>query len=149
MLQDIKKSWFLNYQALGKYPETFIVEGENDEASLRESGSITLSARRGSSAELVKTMRSFCAGKDIYLWFDKDRQTDYKIYRQSSPYISLHKAQYSDVKVHIIVHRFHKDPDGSGSEGKKTTSEIGRRPQAQEDAITPCLGAPDAKQIPK
>lgn len=77
MLQGVKKTWFLNYAALGRYDELFIVEGENDVASLMDAGFDNVIGTAGApGAEQVKLLRNFCAGKTVYLWFDKDPAKD-------------------------------------------------------------------------
>lgn len=77
MLRGAVKKWFLNYQVLGKYDEVFVVEGENDVASIIDAGFDSVIGTAGApSGEQVTLIKNFCAGKTVYLWFDKDPGKD-------------------------------------------------------------------------
>ncbi|MDP2167955.1 MAG: CHC2 zinc finger domain-containing protein [Thermodesulfovibrionales bacterium] len=74
-LKGQKKKWFLNYKALGKYQELFVVEGENDVASLFDVGHENVVGTAGApGAEQPTLIKNFCSGQTVYLWFDRDKQ---------------------------------------------------------------------------
>lgn len=71
-----EKSWLLNHASLGS-PDLFIVEGENDIASLMDSGfDNVVGTGGGPGKDQVRLIRNFQANRTIYLWFDKDPDKD-------------------------------------------------------------------------
>lgn len=78
MLRGVVKKWFINYPVLGRpSDELYIVEGENDVASLIDAGYENVVGTAGSPCqEQLVLLRNFCGGKTVYLWFDKDPEKD-------------------------------------------------------------------------
>ncbi len=71
-----EKTWLLNHAALGS-SDLFIVEGENDIASLMDSGyDNVVGTGGGPGKDQVRMIRNFQANKTVYLWFDKDPDKD-------------------------------------------------------------------------
>lgn len=101
------KKWLLNYHALGKYTETFIVEGQNDIASFYDSGMENVVGTAGHPGpEQVKLIANFCSGKTVYLWFDRDEGG-----QKNTRYI-YENLKGSNVEVKVVVHPGAvKDPD--------------------------------------
>lgn len=72
-LAGIQKKWFLNHAALGRGTELWVVEGQNDIASLTDAGvNNVVGTAGGPGKEQVTLLKNFCSGKTVYLWFDKD-----------------------------------------------------------------------------
>lgn len=157
MLQGVKKSWLLNYQAVGKWSDMFLVEGENDIASLIDVGFENVAGTAGEPGqEQIKILKNFCAGKTLYLWFDQDKQKDYKKYSGGAHHINFlyTRLRESTVIIKIIVHPGEaNDPDefiqGLMKE-KKTTGEIRTIiKKLKEDAVDPLTWELEMlKQIP-
>lgn len=108
------KKWVLNYRALGKYDELFIVEGENDLASLIDAGfDNAIATSGGPGEEQAKLIRNFCAGKTVYLWFDKDPDKDPRKNEGGARHTRFMYERLRDaLDVRIIVHPGKaKDPD--------------------------------------
>jgi len=147
MLQGVTKKWFLNFAALGRHQETFIVEGENDIASLLDVGIENVVGTAGAPGqEQVVLLKNFCNGKTLYLWFDKDKQKDYKKYSGGAHHIEFlyTKLYESDVKVRIILHPGEeKDPDefiqGLLKAGKKETEIRKIIRDLKDDAAEPLI----------
>lgn len=108
------KKWVLNYQALGRYDELFVVEGENDLSSLVDAGfDNTIGTSGGPGEEQVRLIKNFCSGKTVFLWYDKDQDKDPR--KNEGGY---HHTRFTyerlkgSVDVRIIVHPGKaKDPD--------------------------------------
>jgi DNA primase len=115
MLENVKKSWFLNHAVLGKTHEAFLVEGQNDEASLRDVGVQNVLGTAGApSQEQMTLLKNFYSGKTLYLWFDLDEQENYKKYTGGAHHIKFicTALRESDVTLRIIIHPGNaKDPD--------------------------------------
>jgi len=74
-----KKDWFLNFPALAKYDELFLVEGENEIASFFDIGLPNVIGTAGEpSKEQITLLKNFCAGKTIFPWFDLDKQKNFR-----------------------------------------------------------------------
>jgi DNA primase len=147
MLQGVIKKWFLNYSALGKHTETFIVEGENDLASLLDVGIENVVGTAGAPGqEQVVLLKNFCSGKTLYLWFDKDEQKDFKKYSGGAHHIEFLYARLkdTDIKVRMILHPGkEKDPDefiqGLLKAGKKETEIKKIIRDLKDDAVDPLM----------
>ena len=64
---------FYNQEALNKYDEIILVEGENDLLSILDAGVNNVIATIGQpSGAQIKTLRNACKGKHLYLWLDND-----------------------------------------------------------------------------
>jgi len=116
LLQNVKKNWFLNFHALGKHDELFVVEGENDIASLIDIGcdNVVGTAGQPSIGDQVRLLRNFYSGKCLYLWFDRDKQKDWKKDSGGPHHIrTIYKnLAESDVTIKVITHPGEaKDPD--------------------------------------
>ncbi|GAB63084.1 MAG: hypothetical protein DWB56_06815 [Candidatus Jettenia sp.] len=116
LLKGAKKTWFLNHQTLGKHQETFLVEGENDRASLLDVGINNVIGTAGApNAEQVTLLKNFYPNKTLYLWFDKDPQKDFRK-NEGGPhhtrFIYQGLQEEESIKVKIITHPgTAKDPD--------------------------------------
>lgn len=109
------KKWFINYPALGRYDELFVVEGENDVASLMDAGFDNVIGTAGAPGlEQVKLLRNFCAGKTLYLWFDKDADRN-PMKNEGGPHHTrfiYQNLRGNNVDVKVIAHPGEaKDPD--------------------------------------
>lgn len=95
---------FYNQDALDKYNVLIVVEGENDLLSILDAGVSHVIGLIGQpSEEQIKTLRTYCKSKHLYLWLDNDDAGRGYIRKICS---SLH-----DYNVRIIVYEGHKDPD--------------------------------------
>lgn len=114
-MKGIKKDWFINYAALGKHSELFIVEGQHDVGSLFDIGFKNASGTCGGPGnDQVKKIKNFCAGKRVYLWFDKDPDKDPKKSQGGPAHTRFiyNGLKESSVDVRIIMHPGEmKDPD--------------------------------------
>jgi len=115
LLKGAGKKWFINYAALGRYDELFVVEGENDVASLMDVGcDNVVGTAGGPGKEQVTLLQNFCAGKTVYLWEEKDKQTDWRKPTGGQRFVRFfyEALKESSVNVRIIVHPGDaKDPD--------------------------------------
>lgn len=68
------KEWrFFNQTALSKFSEVIIVEGENDLLSVLDAEVQHVIGLIGQPAEYqIKSLKTYCAAKHIYLWLDND-----------------------------------------------------------------------------
>ena len=114
-MKGIKKDWFINHAALGKHNELFIVEGQHDMASLIDAGfKNVVGTCGGPGNDQVKKVKNHCAGKRVYLWFDKDPDKDPKKSQGGPAHTRfIYEAlKESSVEVRIIMHPGEtKDPD--------------------------------------
>ncbi|MCK4786228.1 MAG: toprim domain-containing protein [Desulfobacteraceae bacterium] len=114
-MKGIKKDWFINHAALGKYNDLFIVEGQHDMASLIDVGfKNVVGTCGGPGNDQVKKVKNHCAGKRVYLWFDKDPDKDPKKSQGGPAHTRfIYEAlKESSVEVRIIMHPGEtKDPD--------------------------------------
>ncbi|MFA5352931.1 MAG: toprim domain-containing protein [Thermodesulfovibrionales bacterium] len=69
------REWrFYHQEALSKYGEVLVVEGENDLLSVMDSGVDHVIGLIGQPAEYqLKALQTFCAAKQLYLWLDNDK----------------------------------------------------------------------------
>lgn len=115
VMRGTVKKWFLNYPALGRYSDLFVVEGENDLASLMDSGFDNVIGTAGSPCqEQIVLLRNFCAGKTLYLWFDKDPDKDPRKNEGGSHHTRFiyQGLRGHNIDVRIISHPGQsKDPD--------------------------------------
>lgn len=136
MLKGQGKKWLLNYAMLGKSSECFIVEGENDIASLTDIGiDLVCGTAGGPSQDQIVLIKNFCSGKTtVYLWFDQDTQRAFRTDRVNGHGGPSHirflyeRLADSGVTVKIIVHPGSaKDPDAYVQElvrGRKSVGEM-------------------------
>ncbi|MCK5017994.1 MAG: toprim domain-containing protein [Candidatus Peribacteraceae bacterium] len=116
LLKGIEKNFFINHPALGR-DDLFVVEGENDVASLMDCGIDNVVGTIGApSVAQIKLLQNFSKNKTILLWFDHDEpnQDDHKKRRGGAAHIfTIYKyLKDSDVKVDIIdMSTEYKDPD--------------------------------------
>ena len=114
-MKGIKKDWFLNHAALGKHGDLFIVEGQHDMASLIDAGfKNVIGTCGGPGNDQIKKVKNHCAGKTVYLWFDKDPDKDPKKSQGGPAHTRLlyNGLKESSVEVRIIMHPGEmKDPD--------------------------------------
>lgn len=116
LMKGVTKKWFINNPALFKrYDEIFVVEGENDVASLMDAGfDNVLGTAGGPGIEQVKLLKNFFAGKTVFLWFDKDpgrdpRKNEGGVHHTRFIYEQL-RGTGIDVRV-IVNPGSSKDPD--------------------------------------
>lgn len=72
--KDRLKDWrFYNQDALAKYGEVIVVEGENDTLSVLDSGIDHVIGMIGQPADYqLKALQAHCSKKHLYLWLDND-----------------------------------------------------------------------------
>jgi len=109
-----EKVWFLNHAALGGN-ELFVVEGENDGASLMDIGFDNwVGTGGGPGKDQVRLLRNNQTNKTVYLWFDKDPDKD-PLKNEGGVHHTryIYKALAMDsVNVKVIIHPGKaKDPD--------------------------------------
>lgn len=113
-----KKYWgdgwrFYNQDALRKYNEIIVVEGENDLLSILDAGIEHVIATTGSPADYqIQALKSASANKHIYIWMDNDEDPD-NIKTKGKGYIRrICDALSGSSNVRIIVYpEDAKDPD--------------------------------------
>lgn len=113
-----KKYWsdgwkFYNQDALRRFNEIIIVEGENDLLSVLDTGIEHAIATTGSPADYqIQAMKSACTNKHIYIWMDNDEDPD-NIWTKGKGYIRrICDALAGSSNVHIITYPDEfKDPD--------------------------------------
>ncbi len=113
-----KKYWgdgwrFYNQNALRKFQEIIVVEGENDLLSVLDAGIEHVIATTGSPADYqIQAMKSTCASKHIYLWMDNDEDPE-NIKTKGKGYIRrICDALTGSANVRIITYpEDAKDPD--------------------------------------
>lgn len=110
------KKWFINYPALFKpSSELFIVEGENDVASLMDAGFDNVLGTAGAPAkEQITLLKNCCNGKTLYLWFDKDPNKDPRKNDGGARHTRFiyEGLRGHNIDVRVIVHPGEaKDPD--------------------------------------
>lgn len=120
-LKDTKKTWFINHAALGAFHDTIVCEGENDVASILDAGINGVIGTAGQpSTEQITSIRNHFGHQKIYLWFDQDRQENFKTREEQAKgrggdahIRKLYKAlSGEDVDVRVITHPGEaKDPD--------------------------------------
>ncbi len=120
MMAGVKKTWFLNYRDFAAHPDTIVVEGENDVASILDAGMNGVIGTAGSpSNDQIRELAKNYKGQTLYFWFDKDKQ-EYKTReeqikgRGGDGHIRklYHALSGEDVKIRIIIHLGEaKDPD--------------------------------------
>jgi DNA primase len=75
----VSKEWFLNHAALGRHDTLFVVEGENDVASFLDAGINNVIGTAGQpSKDQFRLLKNNCSGQTLYLWFDQDKQKDFR-----------------------------------------------------------------------
>ncbi len=110
------KGWTCyNQEALDKYSEAIVVEGENDLLSVMDAGMENVVAIIGNPSEhQIKVLKKYCgAGKHLYLWLDNDETPD-KPHEKGKGFIRriCKELAAQHQNVHVIVYDdFHKDPD--------------------------------------
>jgi DNA primase len=101
------KDWkFYNQAALGKFSEIILVEGENDTLSIIDNDVENVIGAIGSIADYqVKALKTYCASKHLYLWFDND-----KAGRDYVRKICTELAFSNSIRIIVSDENF-KDPD--------------------------------------
>lgn len=100
------KGWtFYNQDALEKFNEIILVEGENDLQSCLDAQITNVIAMIGQiSDEQKKALANRCRGKHLYLWVDNDQG--------GNKYIRSICRSLSDINIRIIVYgKAEDDPD--------------------------------------
>jgi len=127
-LKGSKKEWFINHSALGAFHDTIVCEGENDVASILDTGIGGAIGTAGQpSKEQMTLLANHFSNQTIYLWFDQDKQIGFKTDAErvrgkggASHIRTIVKAMSGeDVKIRVITHpsgeagspSFCKDPD--------------------------------------
>lgn len=103
--KDRLKDWkFYNQDALGKYGEIIVVEGENDLLSVLDSGADNVIGLIGSPAEYqVKALKTYCVHKHLYLWMDNDKG--------GTDFVRKLCVALKSANVRVITYQGAKDPD--------------------------------------
>lgn len=98
------KDWkFYNQDALSKYGEIIVVEGENDLLSIMDAGTDNVIGLIGQpSSGQIKAIRTYCSHKHLYLWLDND-EGGKKFIRQVCTEVKAN--------IRIIKYEGRKDPD--------------------------------------
>jgi len=108
------KDWrFYNQEAIGRYNEIILVEGENDTLSVLKAKVKHVSGLIGQvSEEQIKTLKSECRGKKLFLWMDNDEEKG-KPYAKGIGYVrKICRALGNDIAVRVMVYPGEvKDPD--------------------------------------
>lgn len=101
------KDWrFYNQGALGKFNEIIVVEGENDLLSVLDADVQHVIGLIGQPAEYqIKSLKSYCATKHIYLWLDNDEGGKGFIRK-----ICTELNQSNNIRIIVYDEQF-KDPD--------------------------------------
>jgi DNA primase len=105
--ENRSKDWrFYNQGALEKYNEIIVVEGENDLLSVMDAGVDHVIGLIGQPSEQqIKSLKTHCVNKHIYLWLDNDEAGE-KYIRQIS------KAVQGTHNLRVITYLpDFKDPD--------------------------------------
>jgi len=109
------KEWrFYNQSVLYRFNEIIVVEGENDLLSVMDAGVIHGIGMIGQpSDDQIKSLKTACVGKHLYLWMDNDEDTERPL-AKGKGYIrrictALQEAKYN-VRVIVYPEEF-KDPD--------------------------------------
>lgn len=106
-VKGVTKNWFLNHAALGKYDELFLLEGENDKASMIDAGFTNVIASAGQPGkEQYQPLRNHMEGRTLVLWYDQDKQKDFKKETGGPAHIrKIYTALKDDnIRVKIITH---------------------------------------------
>ena len=134
------KDWrFYNQSALHKYNEVIVVEGENDLLSVIDAGTPHVIGLIGQpSDDQIKSLKSFCAKKHLYLWLDNDEDPDRPMLKGKGFIRKICTEIGSELNVRIIRYPEEvKDPDDylRGSE-RDRKQEIKRLQHEAVDYIT-------------
>lgn len=100
------KQWcFYNQDAIDKYNEIILVEGENDLLSILDAGAGNVIAMIGQiSDDQIKALGNRCKGKHLYLWVDNDQAGE--------KYIRKVCKALVDINTRVVVYdESVKDPD--------------------------------------
>jgi DNA primase len=100
------KNWaFYNQDAIDKYQEIILEEGENDLQSTMDAGVTNVIAMIGQiSEEQIKYLASRCRGKHLYLWVDNDEG--------GIKYIRKICRALPDINIRVVVYgKSGDDPD--------------------------------------
>lgn len=103
---------FYNQNVVDNYKEIIVVEGPNDLLSIIGSGIKHVISIEGQVADYqIKTLRSSCIKKHLYLWFDKDK-AGFNYVRKI-----CNALKGSDYNIRIIQHpgNIVKNSDNAGS----------------------------------
>lgn len=103
-----EKKYFLNHSALFRFDELFLVEGENDVASLIDAGFENVIGTAGgfSTVEQGRLLKNHLKGKKLLIWFDRDEGGG-KLTK-----LVVQALKGSDVEVRVIPQPGpHKDAD--------------------------------------
>lgn len=108
------KDWrFYNQEALAKFGEIIVVEGENDVLSVMDADVQHVIGLIGSPAEYqMKALQTYCAKKHLYLWMDNDEDPK-DIKAKGKGYIRrICEALGNHINIRVISYPAEfKDPD--------------------------------------
>jgi DNA primase len=108
------KDWrFYNQEALSKFGEIIVVEGENDLLSVMDADVLHVIGIIGSPAEYqIKALQTYCAKKHLYLWMDNDEDPK-DVKAKGKGYIRrICEALSNHINVRVMTYpEEYKDPD--------------------------------------
>ncbi len=106
------KEWlFYNQDALDRYDEIILVEGENDLQSVLDSGVMNVIGLIGQVSEVqIKALAARCRKKTLYIWMDNDPPNE-KGKRPGHDYVRKIWSGIKDIDARIIIYPDDMDPD--------------------------------------
>ncbi len=107
------KKWkFYNQDALYRYEELILVEGENDTLSVLDAGVKQVIGMTGQiSEDQIQALKHRCRQKHLYLWMDNDFE-ETKPYAKGFGYIRKICNALPDINIRIFVYSMeYGDPD--------------------------------------
>ncbi len=107
------KKWsFYNQDALYRFKEVILVEGENDTLSVLDTGIKQVIGMTGQiSEEQINVLKNHCPGKHLYLWMDNDYDLN-KPLSKGFGYIRKICKSLSNIKISIFIYNDkYNDPD--------------------------------------
>ncbi|MDH4319899.1 MAG: CHC2 zinc finger domain-containing protein [Desulfobulbaceae bacterium] len=134
------KQWrFYNQEAMEKFQELILVEGEDDTLSVIDTKTKNVVGMIGQiSDEQIKHLKSACRGKKLYLWMDNDEEPG-KPFAKGIGYVrKICRALMPEINVRVITYPDTvKDPDDylRGFEGDRR-KEIKRLMDEAVDYLT-------------
>jgi len=108
------KSWrFYNQEAISRYQELILVEGENDLLSVQDAKVNYVFGLIGQiSEEQIKALKADCRGKRLFLWMDNDEEPGKPMAKGIGYVRKICREIMREVSVRVIVYQDDcKDPD--------------------------------------